>query len=387
MTDISPDIPTTVVGDPVRLRQVLANLVGNAIKFTNEGHVMVAIDPESITADKAILPVPGDGHRDRHPGRQAGPGVRAVPPGRRLDHPALRRHRARADHLAAAGHDDGRRDLGRQPAGAGQHVPLHRAARGRRDAAAGGAGADRRAERAGRRRQRGQPPVDREDAAALARQADAGRHRPAGARGDRRGGGARRALHPDAAGRPDAGDGRLRGRAADARGGEVADHPDHDDDVGQRARRSGAGARPGDCRPPREAGGAERPAAGDRPVAHAAARQRGRRARDGVRRHGSRRSPRPRTPRDRRRRPAPRRILLAEDNPTNRILALRILERRGHTVTVAENGKEAVDALETIEVDLVADGRADAGDGRLRGDQGASASGSRRPGGTCRSSR
>jgi two-component system, sensor histidine kinase and response regulator len=55
MTDISPDIPATIVGDPVRLRQVLANLVGNAIKFTNEGHVMVAIDPESISNDKAVL--------------------------------------------------------------------------------------------------------------------------------------------------------------------------------------------------------------------------------------------------------------------------------------------------------------------------------------------
>ena len=49
----------------------------------------------------------------------------------------------------------------------------------------------------------------------------------------------------------------------------------------------------------------------------------------------------------------PRRILLAEDNPTNRILALRILEKRGHKVIVAENGKEAVDLLEQHEVDLV----------------------------------
>ena len=55
MTDISPEIPATLVGDPVRLRQVLANLVGNAIKFTNEGHVMVAIDPESISDDEAVL--------------------------------------------------------------------------------------------------------------------------------------------------------------------------------------------------------------------------------------------------------------------------------------------------------------------------------------------
>jgi two-component system, sensor histidine kinase and response regulator len=51
--------------------------------------------------------------------------------------------------------------------------------------------------------------------------------------------------------------------------------------------------------------------------------------------------------------PAHLRVLLAEDNAVNQRLAMRLLEKRGHRVTVAGNGREALDALEKDKFDLV----------------------------------
>ncbi|HEX4131960.1 MAG TPA: response regulator [Pirellulales bacterium] len=52
---IVADVPEVLVGDPGRLRQVIVNLVGNAIKFTDRGEVVIHVDCESRTTDHAIL--------------------------------------------------------------------------------------------------------------------------------------------------------------------------------------------------------------------------------------------------------------------------------------------------------------------------------------------
>ena len=52
--DLAPDVPLAVVGDPGRLRQVLVNIIGNAIKFTDKGEIVVGVQRSSMD-DESLL--------------------------------------------------------------------------------------------------------------------------------------------------------------------------------------------------------------------------------------------------------------------------------------------------------------------------------------------
>jgi len=70
LLDTHPEVPLHLVGDPLRLGQILINLSNNAVKFTDKGDVVISTElvPDEMDEkpDQVMLQFLRQGYRNRH---------------------------------------------------------------------------------------------------------------------------------------------------------------------------------------------------------------------------------------------------------------------------------------------------------------------------------
>ena len=118
VVDCAADVPFVISGDPGRIRQIILNLLGNAIKFTHEGHVALHLSCSEVESGSILLQIEVADTGIGIPCRSARPPVPILLAGRLLDDTSLRRLRIgpldRQAARRAHGRHGPRRERGRR---------------------------------------------------------------------------------------------------------------------------------------------------------------------------------------------------------------------------------------------------------------------------------
>ena len=123
---IHPDTPDALVGDPARLGQIILNLAGNAIKFTDEGEVVLEAKCESQTDSEAVLCFSVSDTGIGIPEDKLASDLSGLHAGRYLHHAEVWRNRPWARHFVSFGRPDGWAHLGGKQGRRRKHLPLRR---------------------------------------------------------------------------------------------------------------------------------------------------------------------------------------------------------------------------------------------------------------------